>query len=131
MPGKKKYGEAKQILSEKIMEKITAVYPTPDHIRMADTYSPATFERYTLTPKGSAYGIKKTAQQFLQGMFKPATRVKNLFLTGQSIGFSGIHGSIVSSVNLCNGLYGKSYLTDKILNPPSFNPPVDSKRKFQ
>jgi hypothetical protein len=51
-------------------------------------------------------------------MFSPATRVKNLFLTGQSIGFSGIHGSIVASVNLCNGLYGKSYLTDKILNRP-------------
>lgn len=136
-PGKKKYGEAKRILSEKIMEKITAVYPdTPDHVRMADTYSPATFERYTMTPKGSAYGIKKTAQHFLQGMFKPATRVKNLFLTGQSIGFSGIHGSIVSSVNLCNELYGKAYLTDKILSQPLFNQPLAkptmaSKREIQ
>ncbi len=131
-PGKKSYMAAKKMLAEKIMERIKIVYPeAKSHARILDTYSPATFKRYTLTPRGSAYGIKKTAQHFLQGMFSPATRVKNLFLTGQSIGFSGIHGSIVASVNLCNTLYGKDYLTHKILNQPIINQPKASQRGVQ
>ena len=124
VPGKKDYKAAKKIVAEKIMDIIKIVYPDAhNHARITDTYSPTTFAKYTLTPNGSAYGVKKTAQHFLSSMFSPATRVKNLFLTGQSIGFSGIHGSIVASVNLCNGLYGKSYLTDKILNQPISDKP--------
>ncbi len=130
-PEKKAYVATKKRLAEKIMEKIKTIYPdAKTHARIIDTYSPATFERYTFTPKGSAYGVKKSAQHFLEGMFSPATRVKNLFLTGQSIGFSGIHGAIVASVNLCNQLYGKDYLTDKILNQPS-DPPSVSRGDIQ
>ncbi len=122
---KEAYGNLKEILAQKVMERIATIYPTAGHhARITDTYSPATFERYTLTPKGSAYGIKKSAQHFLEGMFSPATRVKNLFLTGQSVGFCGIHGAIVASVNLCHGFYGKSYLTHKILNQPMANQPM-------
>ncbi|MBU1343533.1 MAG: FAD-dependent oxidoreductase [Proteobacteria bacterium] len=110
------YQTAKNKIAEKILHHIEQVFPDlRENIEVADTYSPVTFQRYTLTKNGSAYGIKKTAQHFLEGSFLPATKVKNLFLTGQSIGFNGIHGSIVSSVNLCQMLLGKEYLTDKIV----------------
>jgi len=111
-----KYKTAKNKITRKMLNHIKQIYPdSPDNVEVVDTYSPVTFQRYTLTKNGSAYGIKKTAQHFLEGMFHPATKVKNLFLTGQSIGFSGIHGSIVSSVNLCQMLLGKEYLTNKIV----------------
>jgi len=111
-----KYQTAKNTITQKILNHIKQVYPDcHDNIEVVDTYSPMTFQRYTMTKNGSAYGIKKTAQYFLEGMFHPATKVKNLFLTGQSIGFNGIHGSIVSSVNLCQMLLGKEYLTNKIV----------------
>ncbi|MCP3944567.1 MAG: NAD(P)/FAD-dependent oxidoreductase [Desulfobacteraceae bacterium] len=129
---KKIYNATKKKLAEKIMEKISKVYPDArHHARIIDTYSPATFARYTLSPEGSAYGIKKTAQNFLEGMFHPATRIKNLFLTGQSIGFSGIHGSIIASFNLCSTLYGKSYLTDKILNQAGSQQPKTCQENIQ
>lgn len=120
---KKAYRESKDILyktlktefTEKILKHIAIAYPDIyDNVEVVDCYSPVTFQRYTLTKNGSAYGIKKTAQHFLEGMFSPATKVKNLFLTGQSIGFNGVHGSIVSSVNLCRMLIGKEYLSTKI-----------------
>ena len=111
-----RYKTAKNKITQKILNHIKQVYPgIIDNIEVVDTYSPVTFQRYTLTKNGSSYGIKKTAQHFLEGMFSPATKIKNLFLTGQSIGFSGIHGSIVSSVNLCQLLFGKEYLTKKIV----------------
>ncbi len=115
VPGKKEYRETKAMLTEKTMEQIYRRFPqAKTQAKVIDTYSPSTFERYTLTRDGSAYGIKKTARDFLQGMFSPATRVKNLFLTGQSIGFNGIHGSISTSINLCRGFYNGTYLMDKI-----------------
>ena len=111
-----KYKAAKNKITQKTLNHIKQVYPDcHDAIEVVDTYSPMTFQRYTMTKNGSAYGIKKTARHFLEGMFHPATKVRNLFLTGQSIGFNGIHGSIVSSVNLCQVLLGKEYLTDKIV----------------
>ncbi|MCG8634587.1 MAG: NAD(P)/FAD-dependent oxidoreductase [Desulfobacterales bacterium] len=115
IPGKKIYREIKTGLAEKVMTRIEATFPgAGKQVEIVDTYSPDTFERYTLTPGGTAYGIKKTAQAFMQGIFSPATRLKNLFLTGQSIGFSGIHGAISASVNLCTYFYPEGYLMDKI-----------------
>ncbi|MEN8212435.1 MAG: hypothetical protein ABFR31_12015, partial [Thermodesulfobacteriota bacterium] len=109
------YRILKNKLAGKILNHIAMIFPdVRDHAEVADSYSSATFQRYTLTKNGSAYGIKKTAQHFLEGMFSPATKVRNLFLTGQSIGFNGIHGSIVSSVKLCQMLIGKDYITKKI-----------------
>ncbi len=103
--GKKQYLKMKDDLTRKTMEGLDRIFPgTRENARVVAAYSPATFERYTLTPEGTAYGIRKTAQAFLQGMFSPATRVRGLFLTGQSIGFCGIHGGISASVNLCKEL---------------------------
>ncbi|MDT8379902.1 MAG: NAD(P)/FAD-dependent oxidoreductase [Desulfotignum sp.] len=113
--GKAAYKKAKAHLAGKIMDSIEKTFPgAKKHAKIVASYSPATFERYTLTPDGTAYGIKKTAQTFLQTMFSPATRVRGLFLTGQSIGFCGIHGGISASVNLCKAFFPKPYLMNKI-----------------
>ena len=114
---KTQYQQAKTVLRQKIMDNLRTVFDDRlDSAEIVDTYSPMTFSRYTLTKNGSAYGIRKTAQNFLQGFFKPATRIQNLFLTGQSMAFSGVHGAIVSSVMLGALLYGKTYLMDQIIN---------------
>jgi len=98
------------------MDNLKTAFPDiMDQAQIVDTYSPVTFSRYTLTKNGSAYDIVKTADRFLKAMFQPATQIKNFFLTGQSISFSGIHGSIVSSIDLCSTLYGKDYLMNKIV----------------
>jgi all-trans-retinol 13,14-reductase len=111
-----KYKRSKDIITKKIMDNLKTAFPDiMDQAQIVDTYSPVTFSRYTLTKNGSAYGIVKTADRFLEAMFQPATRIKNFFLTGQSISFSGIHGSIVSSIDLCSTLYGKDYLMNKIV----------------
>lgn len=115
IPGKREYNRTKNDLARSIINRIEQTFPgTREAVEIVDTYSPFTFERYTLTPGGTAYGIKKSAQAFLQGMFSPATRVKGLFLTGQSVGFCGIHGAISTSFNLCRNFYPGSYLMDKV-----------------
>lgn len=109
------YREMKNKLAEKILDHIAGVYPdVRDQVEVANSYSSMTFQRYTLTENGSAYGIKKTSRHFLEGMFSPATKVRNLYLAGQSIGFNGIHGAVVSGVNVCRLLLGNDYLINKI-----------------
>jgi len=109
------YKKAKKKISCSIFEFLAQIWPEIiKDAKIIDAYTPATFERYTLTPKGSAYGIKKTSDNFMQNMFHPATKIKNLFLAGQSVAFSGIHGSLVSSISLCAGILGEDYLMNKI-----------------
>lgn len=115
IPEKREYNRTKNSLAQGIIDRIEQTFPgTRGVVEIVDTCSPFTFERYTLTPGGTAYGIKKSAQAFLQGMFSPATRVKGLFLTGQSVGFCGIHGAVSASFNLCRNFYPGSYLMDKV-----------------
>jgi len=113
---KDEYLTLKTKIAESILQRIDVAWPNSrENIELVDTYSPATFERYTLTPNGTAYGIKKTANHFIDSMFNPATRIRNLYMVGQSIAFSGLHGSLVSSVVLSCMLFGNKYLMDKII----------------
>ena len=63
------------------------------------TSSPATWERFTGTPGGSAYGIQKSSRM---DYISPVTPLPWLFLTGQNIGLHGVLGTSVSALHTCN-----------------------------
>ena len=66
--------------------------------------TPETWERYTGTPGGTAFGIKKfTSADYLP----PETPIPWLFLTGQNIGLHGVLGTCISALNTCNALTSK------------------------
>lgn len=54
--------------------------------------SPHTWERFTKTPGGSAYGIRKDCRQPLFTMLSPRTPISNLLLTGQNVMLHGLEG---------------------------------------
>jgi all-trans-retinol 13,14-reductase len=56
------------------------------------TSTPLTWRDYTLSPCGSAFGIRKDSRQPLMTMLSPKTPVPNLFLTGQSLVLHGLEG---------------------------------------
>lgn len=60
--------------------------------------TPHTWERFTGTPDGTAYGILKNAKE---DYLPPVTPLPWLFLTGQNIGLHGILGTAVSAINTC------------------------------
>ncbi len=63
------------------------------------TSTPDTWERYTGTPGGSAYGILKSS---CLDYLSPITPLPWLFLTGQNIGLHGVLGTAVSALNTCH-----------------------------
>lgn len=63
--------------------------------------TPETWQRYTGTPGGTAFGIKKyTVADFLP----PVTPLPWLYLTGQNIGLHGVLGTCISALNTFNAI---------------------------
>lgn len=65
------------------------------------TSTPATWERFTGTPGGSAYGIVKHAST---DYLPPQTPLPWLFLTGQNLVLHGVLGTCMSAINTCKTL---------------------------
>ena len=73
----------------------------PDAIEKYWVSTPATWERFTGTPGGTAYGILKYRTEDFQ---PPVTPLPWLFLTGQNLGLHGILGTAISALNTCNSI---------------------------
>ena len=63
-----------------------------DMVEKRYTSTPLTWRDYTLSPCGSAFGIRKDCRQPLLTMLSPKTPVPNMFLTGQSLVLHGLEG---------------------------------------
>lgn len=93
-------GDDRNAFAETLIQKASErIQGLPEAVERFWTSTPATWERFTGTPGGSAYGIvKKGAGDYLS----PITPLDWLFLTGQNIGLHGILGTTVAAVNTCN-----------------------------
>ena len=69
-----------------------------------------TYRDYTLTPCGSAYGIRKDYRNLLMTTLSPRTPVPNLLLTGQNLILHGVEGVTRTALMTCGELLGKDYL---------------------
>ena len=63
------------------------------------TSTPLTWRDYTLSPCGSAFGIRKDCRNPLLTMLSPRTPIPNLFLTGQSLMLHGLEGVTMTALN--------------------------------
>ena len=71
------------------------------------TSTPATWERYTGTPGGTAFGIrKKDATCYVH----PRTPVPGLYLTGQNCGLHGVLGVSETALSTCREILGEPTL---------------------
>lgn len=64
--------------------------------------SPHTWQRFTRTPEGSAYGVRKDCRQPLFTMLSPRTPLSNLLLTGQNVMLHGLEGVAMTARQTCD-----------------------------
>lgn len=83
--------------------------------------TPLTYRDYIGSETGCMYGFVKDANSPMQTYLSPKTKIRNLFLTGQSINMHGILGVTISAVLTCSELVGRKHLLDKINNAYSQN----------
>ena len=74
------------------------------------TSTPLTYRDYTLTPCGSAYGIRKNYRYPLMTTLSPRTPIPNLLLTGQNLILHGVEGVTMTALLTCEELLGKDYI---------------------
>lgn len=69
--------------------------------------TPLTYRDYTLTPNGSAYGVRKDYHSPMMTLLSAKTPIPNLLLTGQSLTLHGLLGVTMSSLFTVAEIIGK------------------------
>ena len=109
------YEEMKKQTADECIALAESILPGLGEAETAYTSTPLTWNRYTLTPEGSAYGLRKDCRAALQTFLSPRTPIPNLFLTGQNVGLHGLHGVTMTAFQTCAGILGKDAVW-KMLN---------------
>ncbi len=78
------------------------------------TASPLTYQSYTSTPNGSAYGLLKDYRNAMVSLLSAKTRIPNLLLTGQNLNVHGALGVTLTSATTCSELLGSEYLAKRV-----------------
>lgn len=76
--------------------------------------SPLTYRDYTLTPQGSAYGLRKDCTNAMFTMLSTRTPELNLLLTGQSLMLHGVEGVTITALLTCAEVIGRKRIWEKI-----------------
>lgn len=87
-----------------------------DRITGCYTSTPLTYRNYTLTPKGSAYGLRKDFRNPMITLLSPRTPIPNLLLTGQNLMLHGLHGVTMTALFTCAEVLGKEPIWNIVKN---------------
>jgi all-trans-retinol 13,14-reductase len=110
------YQDFKAERAEKLLAEVEKRYPgLKQNILSYYVSTPLTFQDYTGTKDGSAYGILKDCNHPAASIVSPRTRIPNLFLTGQNLNVHGVLGTTISAVLTCTELTGFRELVTKIV----------------
>lgn len=87
-----------------------------DRITGYYTSTPLTYCNYTLTPEGSAYGLRKDFRNPIITLLSPRTPIPNLLLTGQNLMLHGLHGVTMTALFTCAEVLGKEPIWNIVKN---------------
>jgi phytoene dehydrogenase-like protein len=97
------YGRQKERLADECIRLAERVVPgLGAMVEKRYTSTPLTWRDYTLSPCGSAFGVRKDSRQPLMTMLSPRTPIANLLLTGQSLALHGLEGVTKTAFNTLN-----------------------------
>ncbi|MDZ4846572.1 MAG: NAD(P)/FAD-dependent oxidoreductase [Chitinophagales bacterium] len=107
------YEAFKEKLSQKLLEQLYRFEPQVkgkiDVYEMSTPLSTANFVNYA---RGEIYGINHTPDRFALKFLRPATPVKNLYLTGQDIATCGVAGALMSGLLTASAILKRNVSDD-------------------
>jgi all-trans-retinol 13,14-reductase len=80
--------------------------------------TPLTFRDYVGSEDGNMYGIAKSLDDPKQTAITVASKIPNLFFTGQNAGIHGVLGVSITAVATCGHILGLEHLVQKINQAP-------------
>lgn len=104
------YMTLKRQLAADCINMASRYYPGLQQAAKFHASTPLTWQHYTQTPQGSAYGLRKDCNNPLLTFLSPRTPIPNLLMTGQSLILHGVHGVAMTALLTCAELLGKDYI---------------------
>lgn len=105
------YYQWKQQMTDRLTALISRHYPGfRSAIVSSFAASPLTFRDWTGSPQGSMYGFAHEADDVFRSQFSVATRVRNLWLTGQNVSLHGICGVPLTAILTAEAVLGEELL---------------------
>lgn len=101
------YKALKKRMTDECLELAERFLPGLRELSRSYASTPLTWRDYTLTPDGSAYGVRKDFSNPLLTMLSPRTPIPNLLLTGQNLMLHGVHGVTLTAFHTCAEVLGK------------------------
>ncbi len=95
------YNQLKELIYNNILDFTEHFIPIKDSILHHYTASPLTYQSYTGTPMGSAYGYLKDYKNGIASFIPTRTKLNNLFLTGQNNNVHGVIGVTMTAAATC------------------------------
>lgn len=109
------YLEMKQRLADECMELAEHFIPgLRKTVEQVYVSTPLTYQAYTGTPEGAAYGVRKDCRNPMMTVLSPRTPLPNLLLTGQNLVLHGIHGVTMTAMYTCAEILGKEYMWNQL-----------------
>ena len=78
------------------------------------TSTPATWEHFTGSPGGSAYGVAGDCRNPMSTVLSPRTPLAGLYMTGQSLNLHGMLGVSMTSILTCGAILGMDMLVNEL-----------------
>ncbi len=104
------YTALKRQMAADCIDMASRFFPELQRTAKYHASTPLTWQHYTQTPQGSAYGLRKDCNHPLQTFLSPRTPIPNLLMTGQSLILHGVHGVAMTALLTCAELLGKDYI---------------------
>lgn len=113
----KDYEQWKQTMMDKMLVFMERLYPDfRTHIEFVFASSPLTIRDYYGNKEGSNYGFQKDSNNLMLSQMSVATKVKNLFLTGQNVNIHGLCGVSLTAIETAEALVGHNAVVRNINN---------------
>ena len=111
------YAAWKQKMMDKVLDCMSLKYPDfRNSIEFCFAASPLTIRDYYGNKEGSNYGFQKDSNNLMLSQMSVATKVKNLFLTGQNVNIHGLCGVSLTAIESAEALVGHNTIVRKINN---------------
>jgi all-trans-retinol 13,14-reductase len=102
-------------MAERLLNEVEKRYPDIRNcISEVHTTTPLTFRDFLGTHGGALYGYEKDHRFPFRGFISPATRIPNLYLTGQHIHLHGIQGVTISALVTCSEFIDRKEILRRI-----------------
>lgn len=111
------YERWKQAKTDKVLDRMERLYPDfRNRIDFVFASSPLTIRDYYGNKEGSNYGFQKDSRNLMLSQMSVATKVKNLYLTGQNVNIHGLCGVTLTAIETAEALVGQNTIVRKINN---------------